>query len=653
MPLRGIERGSGSHYASKWLIRLRRMLLGSPIPQHVHLEHRLPIYLALAVFASDPFSSVAYATEEILHVLAAHHGPNGEPLTNYLIPVSIGICVLMVVVVASYMRAVQIYPQGGGSYSVSRSNLGYRAGLLAAAALTIDYIMTVAVSASAGVEAFLSMFQGLRDEKVLITVLLITFLTLLNLRGTKESAAIIAPFCYGFVALMFTLIGASLWHAAQGTVAAVPPHPAVEATTGGLLWLIVARAFSNGCAALTGTETISIGVTAFKPPEGKHAAQALLIMVCLSVMMFLGISISASIYHVTPSPTETVVSQLARANFAGTPVAFLFPMVIFATIFILMIAANGAFAGLPRLLAMVARDGFAPRSLMEQGDRLVFNRGIAALAVISIGIVIMFKASVNALIPLYAVGVFICFTLSQFAFAIKLSKEPQRRWGSLLLLGVGGVATGVVALTIMISKFVDGAWLVVLLIPLLFGMGLLIRRHYDWFRKRMMIMPKDINPLARQAEPLTIVLLVGSEINRGTLEGIEFARAVAEGKSNAIIRALHVEMDKDRTPRLRKQWEELVLKHVKSKIKLEFTPSPYRWLILPILQYLDKLEKERYGDQIIVVIPEFETGNWFTHFLHNATSWRLRQALMGRPHITIVTTRYFLAEDPEADYKPR
>jgi amino acid transporter len=646
-------------------VRLRRTLFGPPIAHSVQLAHRLPIYLALPVFASDALSSVAYATEEVLRVLTGHEQPPGSPpLFTFLIPISIGITILMAIVAFSYMRAIALYPTSGGSYTVARRNLGYGAGLVAASALTIDYILTVAVSASAGIEALVSYFQDLQHEKVLLTILLVMFITFINLRGVKESGWTFALPAYAFITMIVLTIGASVWHAVTHSVVQVPPHAPVEKLATGLLWFVLAKAFSNGCSALTGVEAVSNGVGAFQPPEAKNAIKTLLALISVLVVLFLGVGFAANLYHVTPSATETVISQLARANFGGG--SFLYGATIGATLLILLVAANTSFVGLPMLLALVAGDGFAPRSLKEQGDRLVYNRGIIVLAAISVFLIYIFHASVTALIPLYAVGVFICFTLSQFGIAVRIWRdrhapgthkpEPgethvsqKNDWLSLPISILGGVVTGCVALVIAISKFMDGAWVVVILIPVLCFLGYLVRKHYDWFRRRMTIRPGDRNPLTGQAEPLTVVVLIGGEINRGTLEGIEFARSIVEGRTNAILRALHVEMDKDRTPQLEKQWKEMVQANLKGKIKLELVPSPFRWLILPILEYLDKLDKERYGDRIIVVIPEFETGNWFTHFLHNATSWRLRQVLMGRPHITIVTTRYFLAEDEDDD----
>jgi amino acid transporter len=645
------HQGSGSHYASRWIVRLRRLLFGAPLSHSVQLSHRLPIYLALPVFASDALSSVAYATEEVLRVLTGHVAPPGAAdLTTHLIPLSWGIAALMIVVATSYMRAIALYPNSGGSYTVARRNLGYGPGLVAAAALTIDYILTVAVSASAGIEALTSYFQNLQSEKVLLAILLVAIITFVNLRGVKESGWTFALPAYAFITMLGLLIGSSLWHAATNTVLVVPPHEPMEKLATGMLWFVLAKAFSNGCSALTGVEAVSNGVNAFQPPEAKNAIKTLVVLVSVLVVLFIGVGYAASLYHITPSESETVISQLAHANFGAGP---LYGLTIAATLAILLVAANTSFVGLPMLLALVAGDGFAPRSLKEQGDRLVFNRGIVVLAAISIFLIYIFKASVTALIPLYAVGVFICFTLSQLGIASRVWRDKEKRdWASLVISVIGACVTGLVALVIGVSKFIDGAWVVVILIPILCFLGFLVRKHYDWFRKRMTIHPDDKNPLARQAEPLTVVVLVGGEINRGTLEGIEFARSIVEGRSNAILRALHVEMDKDRTPVLEKQWKEMVQAYLKGKIKLELVPSPYRWLILPILQYLDQLEKERYGDQIIVVIPEFETGNWFTHFLHNATSWRLRQVLMGRPHITIVTTRYFLSEDEDEYERP-
>lgn len=648
----------------RWLLaHLRNLVLGSPLATSVQLEHRLPIIFALPVFASDALSSVAYGTEEILRVLSSHTTPGGGLANNILIPIAIAIAILMAIVAASYYQAIHLYPAGGGSYSVSRDNLGVLPGLAAAAALIIDYILTVAVSVSAGVFALSSIAPMFRGDthilgfdvpvKVLVALVLVLVITLINLRGTRESGWIFAFPAYLFILTMVTLLISSLYHYLTGSVhpltfgATDPryalPADAIRPETGLLLtWLVISRAFSSGCSALTGVEAVSNGVSAFQPPEARNAAKTLLILISILIVLFTGVSLAAYAYHTIPTAleTESVISQLARANFGH---GWLWFIIQGATTLILMIAANTSFVGFPRLLAIVAKDRYVPTTFASLGDRLVHNRGILVLAAISALLIIGFKAEVSALIPLYAVGVFLCFTLSQFGMVRKAQRTREKGWQRTVTINlIGAGVTGVVTLVQAWSKFTEGAFVVVILLPIIISISFIIHRHYVWFEKTMTVHPDDYNPLSEPAEPLTVLVLVSSDIHRGILEGLECGRAIAAGSKNSILRAVHIEMDPEKTPRLKKKWAHLVEPYMDRNIRLDIVPSPYRWLVEPVMEYLDQADLERSGDRVIIVLPEFETGSWITHFLHNFTARRLRTTLLNRPHVTVVSSRYFM-----------
>jgi len=639
---------------------LRGFVFGRPLPTSLMLEHRLPIFLALPVFASDALSSVAYATEEIL-IQFETAGVFSVETLRLLIYISIAIVILILIVGTSYRQAIHLYPSGGGSYSVSRDNLGVLPGLVAASALVIDYILTVAVSVSSGVEHLASAIPVLHGSitlfaflgihapisiTILLALLLVIIITVVNLRGTRESGFIFALPAYTFMTMLTLVIGASVYRFLTGTAypVGVFPHTTPVHSLGIFGMLIILRAFSSGCSALTGVEAVSNGVSAFQPPEAKNAAKTLLVLMGVLSFLFLGISGAAYLYHSVPSTTDTVISQVARASFgASTGGDILYIATITATLLVLMIAANTSFAGFPRLLAIVAKDGYMPKAFTSLGDRLVHNRGIFALTIISALLVIAFHAETNALIPLYAVGVFICFTLSQLGMAKKVREMGEKGWRRTMIINlVGAGVTGLVAIIQAVSKFTEGAWMVVLVLPIIVLISYLIKRHYEWFDRTMTMHDFDFNPLSEPPEPITVLVLVSSDIHRGILEGLEAGRAITRNHPDSILRAVHIEMDPEKTARLKMRWSQFVEPFLGQKVRLDVVPSPYRWLIEPILDYLDWTDLERTGDRIIVVLPEFETGSWVTQLLHNFTGRRLRTALLNRPHVTVVSSRFFM-----------
>jgi amino acid transporter len=621
---------------------VRRLLLGKPLHSEAALAHRLPILMALPLFASDALSSIAYATQEILRVLLTA----GDSARGYLLPITLGIIGLMLIVAYSYRKAIFLYPTGGGSYAVARKNLGARAGLVTAAALVIDYNLTVAVSASAGMSALASYFQELHPWKPHLAIALVIFMALINLRGIRESGAIFALPAIVFIGSILLMVGTALFHYINGTVNVITSadllgEPVAAVGTLGLFTLI--WAFSSGCSALTGVEAVSNGVQVFKKPESQNAAKTLVIIIGTLIVLFLGVGFAAHIYQATPTETETVIAQLARAIFGHNLFYFL---VIGGTLAILMVASNTVFAGMPQLLATLARDGYAPRMLLSLGDRLVYSRSIIGLAIVSSILIWVFKAEEHHLIPLYAVGVFLCFTMSQAGMLARALRQREPGWVlSALLNGLGMLVTGVVMIVLAFSRLAEGSWLVVVLIPALVLIGYAIKRHYQWFERRMSITPGEENPLAGPIDHLTVIVLLSSDIHRGTLEGLEAARAFVEGRKNTTFRALHIEMDAEKTKRLVTKWEKYVTPYIGHMIQLDIVPSPYRQLIPPIMGYINRVDSERADDRIVVLLPEFETGGFWTHLLHNQTAPRLRQALFQVPNVTVITNRFFMHDE--------
>lgn len=634
--------------------KLNRLFFGNPLPSSASLEHRLPIGLALPVFASDAISSVAYSTQEILMVLGSVTLVGGVSALGYQLWVSVAIAALMFIVATSYRRAVILYPTSGGSYTVSKSNLGALAGLIAAAALLIDYVMTVAVSISSGVDALTSAYPHLTYIHIEIAVVLVGVITLANLRGTKESGWVFALPLYSFITLagimVLTTVVRYALHGghmpevmgANATSAAFRlPNNLVVPKAGAMLGLFVLlRAFSNGCSAMTGVEAVSNGVSAFKPPEAQNAAKTLAILLGTLMFLFLGIGFAAQVYGARPSDTETILSMVTRATFG---INWVYYATQFSTLALLMVAANTSFADFPRLTAFVARDNFAPKAFIQQGDRLVYHRGIMALAIISALLIIVFKANVTKLIGLYSIGVFLCFTLTQLGMAKRIKEMGEKGWQRGVITNIiGALVTGAVTMVVMISKFGEGAWMVLVLIPIVIAVCYAIHMHYMWFDRIMAVEANATNPLTDPPDPVLVLVLISSDIHRGNLEGLAAARDLAAGNPDSEVRAVHIEMDPEKTHRLHTRWEQLVEPNVGKKIQLDIVPSPYRWLTEPILSYLDSIETTIGMRRIVVVLPEFETGNPLTHFLHNFTARRLRSALLNRPNITVVSSRYFM-----------
>lgn len=618
---------------------LKRFIIGRALRTEQAAHERLSKKTALAVFSSDALSSTAYATEEILLVLAVAAAATQGHAFYYVLPISAGIAVLLAIVAISYRQTIHAYPSGGGAYIVAKENLGTNAGLIAGASLLVDYVLTVSVSTAAGVAAITSAAQGTRfawldDHKVIICLFFIGLIALANLRGVRESGALFATPTYLFVVSFLFMIGYGLFHYwAYGGAAPVPSSEELKTAEGyslqPLTTLLLLAAFSNGCAALTGIEAISNGVPAFKKPEAQNAATTLVWMAVLLTAMFLGTSVMAYLYHVHPHANETVISQFARIMFTGK-LGWFYYVVQASTAAILVLAANTSFADFPRLSSLLARDRFLPRQFANRGDKLVFSNGIIILAVFSGTLVVAFGGDTSRLIPLYAVGVFLSFTLSQLGMVRRWYTTRSPRWKkSIAINAVGAAATFVVLCVFITTKFIHGAWIVVVVIPLLVLLFRAIHNHYlDVAKQLSMDGLEPLHPIRHS------VVVPISGLHRGVLTALEYAKSISRDNH---LTAVYVDFDEETTAKLRDKWERW-----NTGVKLVVLPSPYRELTRPLLKYIKRLERQEHDDVITVVLPEFIPAKWWQHILHNQSSLLLKGALLFRQGVIVTSVPYHL-----------
>ncbi|KNZ68838.1 hypothetical protein Tfer_2561 [Thermincola ferriacetica] len=599
----------------------KKFLLGRPLRTSRLMQERLGKARALAVFSSDALSSVAYATEEILMVLVTA----GTAALRLSLPVALVISALLVILITSYRQTIYAYPNGGGAYIVAKDNLGTAPGLVAAAALLTDYVLTVAVSISAGVAAITSAFPALLEYRVAICLFFIALVTLANLRGMKESATIFAVPTYIFVFSIYIMIFAGLIKYFTGSY--VPTH--AMATAGpaqGVTLYLILRAFSSGCSALTGVEAISNGVPAFRPPESKNAGITLVWMGSILMTMFVGITLLARFFGIVPVHDQTVVSQIAAAIFGRSPLYFLIQA---STTAILVLAANTSFADFPRLASLLAKDGFMPRFMAMRGDKLVFSNGIITLGFLSAILVIIFGGSTHALIPLYAVGVFLSFTLSQSGMVVHWLKTKEKGWvNHALINGLGALATSIAVVIIARTKFLYGAWVVIIIIPVLVLTFLKIHRHYSEITAEL-----DPNGCAcyRKLNPIIIVPI--ANINKVVINTIEYAKSMTDN-----IIPVHICISEEGAGRLKEEW-----KKWNFGVDLLVIPSPYRSIFGPLLRFIDRVEaRAGENDKVTVLIPEFVPRKWWHYFLHNQTGMWLKFLLLMRKDIVISSVPYHL-----------
>ena len=619
----------------------RTLLLGRRLASEESHETRISNPIALAVFSSDALSSVAYGTQEIMAPLTAAIAIFGAGVLGWSWWVAIGIVGLLLVLNVSYRQTIHAYPSGGGAYLVAKDNLGEVAAQTAGASLLIDYILTVAVSVSAGVSAIVSAFPGLEAHRVFLAEAIIGFIGLMNLRGVKESGLVFSLPTYGFVICILGLLAKGFWNVATGhevvVAHAAPVH--LEGTSKlAALWLL-ARAYSAGCTALTGVEAISNGVTAFKEPVSHNASKTMTWMVVLLGTMFLGITYLTNHYGLTyqPDSPETLLSQLTRIILGGAEHGlpkFIYLTSTGFTMAILALAANTAYADFPRLAALHARDGFLPRQFTSQGDRLVFSNGIFILSLAAGFLVLLFGAKEDHLLPLYAVGVFLGFTISQSGMVLRWFRLKGKGWQlKAAVNGIGAVTTLIVMLVIAVTRFAHGAWIVIVLVPVLVFTFFTIPRHYIRIKSLLAASRVDYFGPRRNR----VVVLV-SGIHAGVVQALNYAKVIAEhGEVEALTIDFPDEHGRDSAAleKLRADWPRYC-----EGIPLRSLRSPFRKVVEPIVQELDRMRMVEPEYTLTVILPEFVTGHWMENVLHNQTAWRLKGTLLRKPKIIVISVPY-------------
>jgi amino acid transporter len=617
--------------AGRMWASIRGFFVGRPLMSEDELGERLSKKKALAIFSSDAISSSAYATEEILRVLIL----GGAAALAFGLEVSIAIAVLLIAVAVSYRQICIAYPGGGGSYSVSRRNIGATVSLVAASALLIDYVMTVAVSTSSAVEQITSAFPALFDERVLIGIVAIGLITIANLRGLREAGNIFALPTYLFVGSALLMIAVGVFRIVvlgEGETYGPQLSDQVTGTIQPLTAILILRAFAAGAVALTGTEAIATGVPAFQPPEAKNAATTLGVMAALLGVLFIGITFLAVNFGIAPieEPVKaTVISQVAHEVYGDGVAFYLFQGF---TALLLFLAANTSFNAFPRLLAILAGDGYMPSQFALRGDRLAFSYGIVVLGAMAAGLIVVFRGETHLLIPLYAVGVFIDFTISQSGMIRHWLRERSRGWRWRLSINAFGAAlTGTVAVIVTTVKFFDGAWIVLVLIPVFVAMMSFIRRQYELQEVELRVREDGLLPGPHREQRVVIPV---NGINRAVVQAVNFGRALTRD-----LRAVYVTDDLEAADALRARWERQL-----PDVPLVIVESPYRAVISPVVAYLDILDQawppDKEAPLTIVVLPEYVARHWWDRLLYNQTAKRLKSALIGREHTVIADVPY-------------
>lgn len=621
---------------------LSHWFIGRPLQTADSPHQTIGKVIGLAVFASDALSSTAYATQEILGILSVA----GMMAYNYIFPIAVAIVALLAIVTISYQQTIHAYPGGGGAYIVSRDNLGEMPAQVAGAALLTDYILTVAVSISAGVAQIVSAYAFLDPYRVQIGVAAVILIMLLNLRGVKESGTVIALPTFFFVAMMFLTVGIGLFRHLTGTLGTLtdPPEVHVVGLVSAITPFLLMHAFANGTTALTGVEAISNGITAFKEPRSRNAAITLIWMSIILGSLFLGISFLTAHIQGVYSHDETIISQLARTVFDGRGLPYL--ATIGATTVILIMAANTAFAGFPRLGALAAEDRFLPRQLTFRGSRLVYSNGIITLAVIASLLIIVFRARVDLLIPLYAIGVFLSFTLSQVGMARRWWKIGQLEEGievveqgsvlryesgwrlKMIINSFGAVCTGIVMVIFAVTKFREGAWVVLIIIPALVKLFFTIHHHYKDLASHLTL-DKFSGLPARRTRHRVIMPISG--IHQGTLEGLRYAKLLSDD-----VTAIHVSIEPDDTEKIQKKWVSWG-----EGTRLIILDSPFRLFVEPLLEYIEEILKSRQPNETItIVVPQFIPSKRWHNALHMRTADFLRQELLSKPGVVVTDVPY-------------
>ena len=588
--------------------KIKDLLIGPPLSTQAIGHKQLNKIRALAAFSPDALASIAYANQEIyLGLIVA-----GSMGLSYALPIGLGITFLLVIVALSYFQTIHAYPSGGGSYIVARTNLGDLPGLLAAAALLVDYLLNAAVSLTAGVAALVSAFPNLWPYRVIIALGLLLVITLVNLRGMQEAGTFMAVPVYLFLAAYLSMLIYGLIRLAyEGPtpLASVAPTALQPVTL-----LLILHTFSTGSTALTGVEAISNGVPAFQSPKARNAGRTLMVMAVLMGFLFVGSIGLTQFLGVVADSQETILSALARRLFGGN---LLYYLIQFTTLGILTVATNTSFAGFPRLAAILARDGFLPRQLNILGDRLAFTNGIILLSSFTAVLIILFQGDTHALIPLFAIGAFLAFTLSQGGMVVHWWKERSQHWGlKSFINGIGALATLTTLIVVVISKFLSGAWITVLLIPLILVGFSRINLHYQQVRKQLSL--KGLPPSLKPVEPTRVVIPV-SGVHRGMVGAVNFARSISDN-----VTAIYIELEPGAGEKARLEWESWW-----PEVPMVIVSSPYRSIVGPLLQFLDETDAQHNDGQLAtVVLPEFVPSRWWQSLLHNQTAWLIKTALL-------------------------
>lgn len=628
---------------------IKRFLIGKPFPSSMEIHERLDKIRALAVFASDPISSNAYATEAIMSVLIVL----GSGALSLTLPLGLAVAALVLMVVFSYIQTILHYPDGGGAYTVAKDNLGTFPSLLAASALLTDYILTVSVSVSAGVRAVTSAFPETFEYRTIMALAAILLITWINLRGVRESGTVFSIPTYAFVGgvLLVILIGLVRYFGWFGveTLTPVDIHVEPERSAAGFayIWLLL-RAFAGGCTALTGIEAISNGVQAFKPPESKNAAETMVAMGIMAMSLFVGITFLATHLGLVPYEEESILSQMARRVTNG---GFLYYWVQFFTAMILFLAANTGYQDFPRLSSFLARDSYLPRWLRNRGDRLVFSSGILVLAVVSSIIVVVFKANEIAMLPLYALGVMLSFSISQAGMFHLMGRIAHLKPGERLrtkvteihyergvgwkraLNAAGAIGTFIVFVILTTTKFLEGAWIVVLLVPLLIASFYAIHHHYEWVSAALSTRNLKVEDISELAQ---VVVVPIADVHRGTLRALAYAKRLSGD-----VRALCVTTSPEMKERLIRRWDRFP--NITKNLKLITIDYDYRDILTPVVEYIEKVNGDEFPDQLTtVVVPEFIPKHAIAKFMHNQTANRLRTRLRDHHDIVIINVPFHI-----------
>jgi len=603
--------------------KIRRLLIGNPLNSSQYDHELIPKWKALALLSADALSSIAYATEEIIIPLTLL-GVVGA--TVWSLPIAIAILILMIIVGLSYRQTITSYPNGGGAYIVAKENLGILPGLTAGAALLIDYTLTVAVSVSAGVENLVSAFPSLASIQVFTAVWIVLLLMVLSLRGIKDSATVFAFPTYFFIFSIFTLILVGFINGPADTN--IHPHSVLLENLPEIGIIMILKAFSSGCTALTGIEAISNGIPLFRKPQSKNANMTLFWMIFILGSMFAGITYLVNSYDIQHQQGVTLLSSLNKAIFGQSVLFYAIQVSVFL---ILFMAASTAYADFPRLTSLLAKDRYAPRQLANMGDRLVFSNGIIGLSVGAICLIIFFKGRTHALIPLYAVGVFLSFTLSQSGMVVHHFKLKEKNWlGSALMNGIGAITTFSVLIIIAAFKFTHGAWLILVAIPTIVYIFHRTHVHYVMFARELSQSHYDIEKCEKINDHIVIIPISG--LHRGVMNAIRYGKSIGQD-----LRICYVKTDEESYERLRKAWDDKF-----PDMQLHVLESPYRSISEPIIDYIRKASREHPTEFVTVIFPEFVTAKWHHQLLHNQTAWLIKLSLIYKKNVVVTSVKYHL-----------